>query len=425
MHPLHRKFRRLPAAAVPALIASLALLGTVALPTSAASAYDLRLRSWGMNANGQLGDGTKTQRLTPTSVVGLSGAELNSVAAGGTGGAAATATGFGLALLANGTVEAWGKNDKGQLGNGVTSTTDEWAVPALVAGLGGVQAVAAGGAHALALLKDGTVQAWGLNDKGQLGDGTTTNANLPVTVAGLEGVKAIAAGDAFSMALLIDGTVKTWGNNDKGQLGVTQRPAKSTDPVPTPSPATRTTAMVIPELTTVKGIAAGASHALALLADGSVMSWGLNDKGQLGDDTVTTTTPAVNQNKPYPVQVLELKNVTALSAGASHSVALLQDKTLRAWGNNDKGQIGDGTTTQRNTSVPIPGVTGVIGIAAGASHNLAVLSDGTVQAWGLNDKGQLGDGTTKDKSTPVQVLAKSGAVSMVAAPSNGSFSLAR
>ncbi|MCX4690140.1 hypothetical protein OG401_38620 [Kitasatospora purpeofusca] len=415
MHPLHRKLRRLPVAAVPALVASLTLLGSVALPTSAASAYDLRLRAWGLNTSGQLGDGTKTQRLTPTSVVGLAGAELASVAAGGTGGS--TGSGFGLALLANGTVESWGKNDKGQLGNGATSATDEWAVPSLVAGLGGVEAVAAGGAHALALLKDGTVRAWGLNDKSQLGDGTTTNTNLPVTVAGLEDVKAIAAGDTFSMALLKDGTVKTWGNNDKGQLGITAKAASSTAAVPAPTPATRTTAVVVPELTTVKGITAGASHALALLADGTVMSWGLNDKGQLGDDTVV--------NKPYPVTVLELKNVTALSGGASHSLALLQDRTLRGWGLNDKGQVGDGTTTQRNTSVPVPGVTGVVGIAAGAAHNLAVLSDGTVQAWGLNDKGQLGDGTTTQRNTPVQVLAKSGSVSMVAAPSNGSFSLAR
>ncbi|MBD0689019.1 RCC1 domain-containing protein [Streptomyces sp. CBMA123] len=413
----------MPATALPALVASLTLLGSIALPTSAASAYDLRLRSWGLNTSGQLGDGTKTQRLTPTSVVGLSGAELNSVAAGGTGGSAGS--GFGLALLANGTVESWGKNDKGQLGNGATSATDEWAVPSLVAGLGGVDAVAAGGSHALALLKDGTVKAWGLNDKGQLGDGTTTNANLPVVVAGLEDVKAIAAGDTFSMALLKDGTVKTWGNNDKGQLGITAKAAKSTDPVPAPAPATRATAVQVPELTTVKGITAGASHALALLADGSVMSWGLNENGQLGDDTATTKTPAVNNNKPYPVPVLELKNVTALAAGASHSVALLQDRTLRAWGNNTNGQVGDGTLTQRNTSVPVPGVTGVTGIASGASHNLAVLADGTVQAWGLNDKGQLGDGTTTQRPTPVQVLAKSGSVSMVAAPSSGSFSLAR
>jgi alpha-tubulin suppressor-like RCC1 family protein len=415
MHPLHSTLRRLPATAVPALVASLALLGSVALPTSAASAYDLRLRAWGLNASGQLGDGTKTQRLTPTSVVGLSGAELNDVAAGGTGGSAGS--GFGLALLANGTVEAWGKNDKGQLGNGATSATDEWAVPGLVAGLGGVEAIAAGGSHALALLKDGTVKAWGLNDKGQLGDGTTVNTALPVTVAGLEDVKAVAAGDTFSLALLRDGTVKTWGNNDKGQLGVTAKPASSTAAVPAPAPATRTTAVVVPELTTVKGVTAGASHALALLADGTVMSWGLNDKGQLGDDTVV--------NKPYPVPVLELGNVTGLAAGAQHSIALLQDRTLRGWGNNANGQVGDGTLTQRNTSVPVPGVSGVVGIASGASHNLAVLSDGTVQAWGLNDKGQLGDGTTTQRPVPVQVLAKSGSVSMVAAPSSGSFSLAR
>lgn len=414
MHLLHRKLRRLPVTALPALIASLTLLGSVALPTSAASAYDLRVRAWGLNTNGQLGDGTKTQRQTPVSVVGLSGAELNTVVAGGSG-----TTGFALALLANGTVEAWGRNDKGQLGNGTSSATDDFAVPSLVAGLGGVDAIAAGGSHALALLKDGTVKAWGANDKGQLGDGTTNAAatSLPVTVAGLDDVKAIAAGDTFSIALLKDGTVKTWGNNDKGQLGVTAKPATSTATVPAATPATRTTAMAIPELTTVKGITAGASHALAILADGTVMSWGLNDKGQLGDDTTA--------NKPYPVPVQELRNVTALSAGAGHTIALLQDRTLRGWGANDKGQVGDGTVTQRTTSVPLPGLTGVVGIASGASHNLAVLADGTVQAWGLNDKGQLGDGTLLQRNNAVQVLAKSGNVATVAAPSNGNFSLAR
>ncbi|AUG75830.1 hypothetical protein CFP65_0909 [Kitasatospora sp. MMS16-BH015] len=419
MHPL----RRLPATAAPALVLGLALLGPLALPGATASAYDLRVRSWGVNTNGQLGDGTKTQRQTPVSVVGLSGAELNTVVAGGSG-----ANGFALALLANGTVEAWGRNDKGQLGNGTSSATDDYAVPSLVAGLGQVDAVAAGGSHALALLKDGTVKAWGANDKGQLGDGTTNAGatTLPVTVAGLDEVKAIAAGDTFSMALLKDGTIKTWGNNDKGQLGITAKPAKSTDPVPKPTVATRTTAIAVPELSTVKGIAAGASHALALLADGSVMAWGNNSNGQLGDDTATTTgTGAVNNDKPYPVPVLELRNVTALSAGAAHSIALLQDRTLRGWGNNTNGQVGDGTLTQRTTSVPIPGLTGVVGIASGASHNLAVLADGTVQAWGLNDKGQLGDGTLTQRPTPVQVLAKSGNVSIVSAPSNGNFSLAR
>ncbi|MER8186927.1 hypothetical protein [Kitasatospora sp. NPDC094015] len=402
--------------AVPALVASLTLLCSTALPTSAASAYDLRPRAWGNNVNGQLGDGTaKTQRLTPISVVGLSGAEVDAIAAGGT-----ATTGFAMALLGNGTVESWGRNDKGQLGNGASGTTDEWAVPSLVAGLAGVEAIAAGGSHALALLKDGTVRAWGLNDKGQLGDGTTTDAKLPVTVSGLDSVKAIAAGDSFSMALLQDGTVKTWGGNDKGQLGVTPRPAKSTDPVPAPVPdakTPRTTAVAIPELTTVKGITAGASHALAVLADGTVMSWGNNDKGQLGDDSAV--------NKPYPVPVLELKNVTALSAGSQHSIALLQDHTLRGWGNNANGQVGDGTTTTRNTSVPVPGLSGVAAVAAGGAHNVVVLSDGTVQTWGLNDKGQLGDGTTTQRLSPVQALARSSSVSMVAAPSSGNFSLAR
>ncbi|GAA3015939.1 hypothetical protein GCM10020229_28900 [Kitasatospora albolonga] len=412
----HRTLRRMPATAVPAVIAGLTLLGATALPTSAASAYDLRLRAWGQNTNGQLGDGTaKTQRLSPISVVGLSGAEVNGIAAGGSGTGAAAA-GFALALMGNGTVEAWGRNDKGQLGNGANGTTDEWSVPGLVPGLTEVEAVAAGGSHALALLKDGTVRAWGLNDKGQLGDGTTTDAKLPVTVAGLNDVQAVAAGDSFSLALLKDGTVKSWGNNDKGQLGITAKPATGAA-VPAPAPATRTTAAVIPELTTVKSIATGSSHAMALLADGTAVAWGLNDKGQLGDDTVA--------NKPYPVPVLELKGVSALAAGGSHSLALLEDRTVRAWGLNTNGQVGDSTQTQRNTSVPVSDLTGVLAIAAGSAHNLAVLADGTVKAWGLNDKGQLGDGTTTQRLTPVQVLAKSGSVSMVAAPSSGSFSLAR
>ncbi|MDR3035757.1 MAG: hypothetical protein LBV78_22105, partial [Kitasatospora sp.] len=148
---MHRKLRQLPAVTLPAMVAGLTLVCTTALPAGTASAYDLRLRAWGNNASGQLGDGTaKTQRLTPVSVVGMAGAELNGISAGGT----ATA-GFALALLANGTVEAWGKNDKGQLGNGVTDAKEDAAVPGLVAGLTGVEAVAAGGSHALALLKDG------------------------------------------------------------------------------------------------------------------------------------------------------------------------------------------------------------------------------------------------------------------------------
>ncbi|MFJ8039782.1 RCC1 domain-containing protein [Kitasatospora sp. NPDC096147] len=416
MHP-HRKLRRLPVTAVPAVIAGLTLLGSTALPTSAASAYDLRLRAWGQNTNGQLGDGsTKAVRLSPISVVGLSGAEVNGIAAGGTAsgsGASAVQTGFALALMGNGTVEAWGRNDKGQLGNGASSTSDEWSVPSLVPGLTGVEAVAAGGSHALALLKDGTVRAWGLNDKGQLGDGTTTDAKLPVTVAGLDEVQAIAAGDAFSMALLKDGTVKTWGSNDKSQLGITPKGAPATPA----APASRTTAVAVPELNTVKSITAGATHALALLADGTAVAWGNNDKGQLGDDTVV--------NKSYPVPVLGLKKVSALSAGASHSLALLEDRTVRGWGLNTNGQVGDDTVTQRNTIVPVAGLTGAIAIASGASHNLAVLADGTVKAWGLNDKGQLGDGTVLQRNTPIQVLAKSGSVSLIAAPSNGQFSLAR
>ncbi|WP_409014998.1 RCC1 domain-containing protein, partial [Archangium sp.] len=155
--------------------------------------------------------------------------------------------------------------------------------------------------------------------------------------------------------------------------------------------------------------AAGDKHSLWVRPDGTVWAWGNNQYGQLGDGTTAT--------RSSPRRVSALSGVVALSAGYFHSLAVLQDGTVWAWGKNDSGQLGDGTTTQRSTPVRVSALSGVTSVSAGMHHSLAVLQDGTVWAWGNNESGHLGDVTTTQRSTPVQVRAWSGMASVSA----GSF----
>jgi alpha-tubulin suppressor-like RCC1 family protein len=298
-------------------------------------------------------------------------------------------------------ISAWGRNDKGQLGNGTTSDSSR---PVHVLGSSGITtAISAGSHHSLALRSNGTVWAWGYNVNGQLGDGTTTDSSRPVQVRRLSNVIAVAAGDYCSVALRSDGTVWAWGFNANGQLGDDTITSSSTP-------------IRIRGLSNITAIAAeegGAFHILALRSDGTVWAWGSNAAGQLGDGTRT--------NSSTPVRVQGLTEVTAIGVGFFFSMALRSDGTVWSWGFNQHGELGDGTTTTRLTPVPVIGLAGVTAIAAGGSHKLALRSDGTVWAWGSNYLGQLGNGTTTDSSTPVQVIGLSG---MTAITAGGSHSLA-
>jgi alpha-tubulin suppressor-like RCC1 family protein len=184
-----------------------------------------------------------------------------------------------LILRSGGTVWAWGRNDSGQLGDG--TTTGE-GTPVQVTGLTGVVTqVAAGWDHSLALTSDGTVRAWGNNDHGQLGNNTSVGSLVPVQVPGLTGVTKISAGYGFSLALRSDGTVWAWGWNDKAQLGAFSKSPFSLVPVQ------------VPGLSHVTGISAGIDHAVAAATNGtsaltSVWAWGDNEAGQLGDGTLTS-----------------------------------------------------------------------------------------------------------------------------------------
>jgi alpha-tubulin suppressor-like RCC1 family protein len=351
---------------------------------------------WGNNASGELADGTTTSpRLTPVPMTGLAEATAMSV-------------GFvhGLAVV-GGSVLSWGHNRSGQLGDG---TTVDHATPAPVAGLSGVAEVAAGDAFSLATLTNGTVLAWGNNRSGELGDGSApTDQHTPVQVAGLgagSGVVAVAAGESHALALLADGTVLAWGHNASGELGDGSAPTDHHTPVPVAG---------LGAGSGVVAIAAGGTFSLALRADGTVLAWGNNQSGELGDGSAPT-----DHATPVPVAGLGPgSNVIAIVAGGASSYALKSDGTVLAWGNNRSGELGDGAApADQHVPETVPGLAGIVDIAAGQSHAIAAEASGAVVSWGDNALGQLGDGTTTRRVTPVPVLnlgAGSGVTAVFAA----------
>jgi alpha-tubulin suppressor-like RCC1 family protein len=270
-------------------------------------------------------------------------------------------------------------------------------------------AVAAGGEHTLALRADGTVVAWGRNSNGQAGDGTSGNNRLspvPVGTAGnwLSGVVAVAAGCQHSVALKADGTVVAWGYNLYGQVGDGTSGNNRLTPVPVGTAGSW--------LTGVVAVAAGCHHSLALKGDGTVVAWGSNVTGEVGDGTLTTP-------RTTPVPVTGLAGVVAVSAGLNHSMALKSDSTIVAWGANLYGQLGDGSTTTRLTPVPVSGLSGATAIAAGGRHSLALRGRGplgTMWGWGYGGWGQNGDESFLSRSLPARAF--SGAVAIGAGESH-------
>ena len=300
------------------------------------------------------------------------GGSITSIAAGGK---------HSLFFKNDGTVWATGNNQTGELGD---VTSDYYTrSPIQIRGLSGITAIEARGSHSLFLKNDGTVWATGYNYFGQLGNGTTKNRNTPIQVSGLSGITAIASGKAHSLFLKNDGTVWATGLNEFGQLG---------DGTTT----NRTTPVQVSGLSGITAIAGGAYHSLFLKNDGIVWATGYNLEGGLGDGTTT--------NRNTPVQVSGLSGITAIAGGFYHSLFLKNDGTVWATGDNYKGQLGDVTSDYYTISpIQIRGLSGITAIEAGDYHSLFLKNDGTVWATGLNEYGQLGDGTTTNRNTPVQL----------------------
>ena len=254
--------------------------------------------------------------------------------------------------------------------------------------------------HSMALRSDGSIWAWGRNQFGQIGDGTKTTRPSPVRLTALPALKAVATGDGFSLAVAQDGSVWTWGDNSTGQLG-------------TGNLNERALPAAVAGFGGAKRVRAGNGHSYALKDDGTVWAWGLNGNGQLGDGTTT--------DRLLPVQVAGLSDIVDIRSGDYHGLALRSDGTVWAWGTNFYGQLGNGGTADSvSQAQAVPGITTAVSIAAGDGHSLAALADGTVRAWGRNGAGQLGDGTTVDRPSPVLVPTLS-AVSTVRSASLQSF----
>jgi uncharacterized repeat protein (TIGR02543 family) len=347
-------------------------------------------KCWGLGSWGELGNGTHDGSSTPVAVNGL------------TSGVTAIAGGYihTCAVTSTGAAKCWGDNDYGQVGDGTGGPGSEVLAPVDVSGLtSGVTAIAAGGDHACAVKSGGTVECWGKNYSGQLGDGTSGVRTAPVDVAGLtSGVAAVSAGGNHTCAITGAGALKCWGANLNGQLGDGTK---------------------YPRLTRVgvSGLASGTAsvaasmlrHTCALTIGGAVKCWGANASGQLGDGTLDT--------RLTPVVVSGLSTgVTAIAAGADHTCAVTSPGGVKCWGANASGQLGDGTQTARSTPVAVSGLeSGVTAIAAGGAHTCALTNAGAVKCWGANSAGQLGDGTQDMRLTPVDVTDLGSGVTAIAA----------
>jgi alpha-tubulin suppressor-like RCC1 family protein len=331
-------------------------------------------RCWGENGSGQLGDGSQTKRHTPMPVLMLGGEALD-IEAGHN---------HTCALLTSGSVECWGRNVEGQLGDGTNAQSDE---PVEVSGLGsGVAAIATGASHACALTSDGVVSCWGDNAFGQLGDGTQDAANQPVDVAGLSGdTIAIGAGDNHTCAITSQAALQCWGSNEFGQIGTGMTGNVYLEPT------------AVTQMTEgVASVDGGASHTCALRTEGGVRCWGLNVSGQLGDSS--------NNQRPTPVSPSGLSSgVSQVDVGQHHSCVRLESGAARCWGANTAGQLGDETNDDRNAPVDVSGISGgLTDIGVGGNHSCAVQT-GSAFCWGANASGQVGDGTKENRTSPVGV----------------------
>ncbi len=377
--------------------------------------------AWGDNNDGQLGNGNTTNSDVPVEVYATSAktSYLSNVTE-----VVESADATSYALNTSGNVYAWGNNNDGQLGNATTGggTNSDYPVEVLGGAQGGtdlvnITQIAAGTDFALALTSGGNVFSWGLDTQGQLGNNSTTKTDTPVEVIGVGGIGdlgttspstpiiQISAGGAFAIALDSSGNVFTWGQDNEGQLGNGSASGHSATPVEVLGGEQGGT-----DLSNIIWISAGLDYGLALDSTGEVWAWGNNSDGQFGNGSSGTTsdTPVAVANI-FTTLGLSLINTTSPSISGSEgesSYVLDSSGNVWAWGNNNDGQLGNGTITNSDIPIKIPGLVNITEISGGVDFALALNSSGNVYAWGNNAQDQLGIGSTTPTTsdTPVEVV---------------------
>lgn len=280
------------------------------------------------------------------------------------------------AVTTSGRALCWGRNLSGNIGDG---TTTNRSVPTQVSGMtSGVESISSGNGTTCAVSTAGALKCWGLGDYGQIGDRWNLDRSTPTDTYGMSsGVRQVSVSPTGKSvcAVTTAGAAKCWGNNDRGQLG-----NSSTVQSWGPSNVTDLASDVVQ-------VAVGGSYACALTTAGAVKCWGANGVGELGN-------PSVSGDQLAPVDVSGLSSgVSSIGVGLQHACALMSDGTVKCWGQNSDGRLGDGTITARATPVTVYNVTGASGLSVGQVHT-CVIVDGGVTCWGGNDAGQLGDGAT-------------------------------
>lgn len=343
---------------------------------------------WGLNNKGQLGDGTTSSKGTPNAVLSsLGGSVLTGVKE------VAVGENFSCAIITTGkTVKCWGENSSGQLGNG---TTTDSTVPAQVKDstgnsvLADVTDISLGKSHACARVSAASgvsIQCWGSNAYGQIGNDSLLNRALPTVVSNLSGAALVWVGSNYSCAKL-SSSFRCWGQNDYGQLGI----GNTTSPQKTSQ--------------SVTGILAGSglpglfgSHACATDDSGGAYCWGRNNKGQLGNGNNT------NANTPAAVTGMP-SGISSVTGGSLFSCSLSTSGAVKCWGDNTYSQLGNsGAGGDSSTPVAVSGLaSGVLSVSSGTEHSCAVLSGDLLRCWGRNQNSQLGDGGTQSQNSPVLV----------------------
>jgi alpha-tubulin suppressor-like RCC1 family protein len=346
--------------------------GSITGPTAVTDASGLAtVGSWVLGSTAGLNTLTATAPgLAPLAVTATARFAFLTIRAGGE---------FSCGISTAGVTYCWGRNNQGQLGNG--GTTDQL-LPVAVAGGLVFQTLGLGSEHACGITPSGAAYCWGLNANGQLGDGTTTGRPTPVPVAGNHNFVMIDGGDAHTCAVTDAGAAYCWGLNSIGQLGDGSNVLRST-----PGPVSGGVQFT--------SIAAGTQFTCGLATGEVVYCWGRNNDGQLGD--------ASKKSRPTPAP-LAGTGWTAVATGDAHACALDATGAAFCWGQNDRGQLGRQTRGNNNTQPdPVTGGISFARVQAGGKHTCGVTTAGAAYCWGQNTSGELGDGTTADRQAPTAV----------------------
>ena len=352
-----------------------ALIVSAGLDKTCAVLLDGTIKCWGYNNFSSIGNGNTNERIfrNPTRVRTIKNAISLSVGRD-----------FACALLDDGRVRCWGVNQFGQLGDGRQSS--ESAIPVTVRGITNAISISAGFEHACAVLSNGRIKCWGRNTNGILGNGNLLIQEVytPITVVGINNAKSITTGGDHSCALLHNGRVKCWGINYYGQLG--------NDFI---SPTAHPTTVI--GVNNVFSLHAGYDHTCAGIGKGKLKCWGSNIYGQMGNGTSTPF--GISYEKPIIVE--GIKSVISTGDGGIHECAVLTTGRIKCWGANYEHQAASVNRSIIEMPMTVIGITNATSVSTGSQHTCAVLAKQTLVCWGNNDYGQLGDGTRRSSRVPV------------------------